>query len=126
MRILEPSKRLITISGMILISCSPSFAGPPLYVDSFTVSATQQECLAKMKKVLLASGFAEANIRPTTSTTPQGKSVHDGWDAEHPEMDISVAIECESRKGRGAFGVSGSNNKHVYGIYERVFDLIRE
>lgn len=109
----------ILMAGMV----PAAEAGPATYVNSFTVSKSQAECLRDTREALLKVGMGSDGIAQTSYTDKNGQSIQDGWTADHPSENVSVSFECDARNGMGAFAVSGANHDTTYRIYRTLWNL---
>lgn len=88
--------------------------------------STQRACLSRTQQLLVEAGMTEDGVRPSTTKDSRGRSVQNGWWAEHPEQDITAQFECDASNRMGSLGVAGADNDEVYALYERLWDRLMD
>jgi hypothetical protein len=118
--VVRPHRALLALA-VLLAAPGAGVAGPVLYLDTFVVSTSREECLRDMRRMLEEAGLS-ARITPVTFTDARGSRIQDGWDAHHPRLDLSASVKCVPTDETGALGVSGRDPQatwHLYGELHR-------
>jgi hypothetical protein len=109
-------RRALPALALLLLLPAPASAGPVLYLDTFVVSTSREDCLRDMRRLLEEAGLT-GRITPVTFTDARGRRVQDGWDAHHPQLDLSASVKCVPTDETGAIGVSGRDPEATWRLY---------
>ena len=104
------------VLAALLFTAGPAPAGPVMYLDSFVVSTSREDCLRDMRRMLEEAGLT-GRISPVTFTDARGSRIQDGWDAHHPRLDLSASVKCVPTDETGALGVSGRDPQATWRLY---------
>ena len=104
------------VLAALLFTAGPAAAGPVLYLDTFVVSTSREDCLRDMRRMLEEAGLT-GRITPVTFTDAKGRRVQDGWDAHHPRLDLSASVKCVPTDETGALGVAGRDPEATWRLY---------
>jgi len=112
-------RRSLPALTLLLLVPAPAPAGPVLYLDTFVVSTSREDCLRDMRRLLQEAGL-NGRITPVTYTDARGRRVQDGWDAHHPRLDLSASVKCVSTDETGALGVAGRDPAAPWRLYREL------